>query len=124
MTLNPDCCTTILFHLPCNVKHLNNTVHGILLLKVDDLTFDKSICVSQQQHIMAFLSYQPLSDFSMSSSNLLYFFSICYNYLSVLSYAQLCSSWGEGGVSDLCVFICMDIFTVYIYVKNFAFCKH
>lgn len=50
MTVDFDYYTTILFHVLCNVKHFHNIVHGILLLRVDDLTFDKSICISQQPH--------------------------------------------------------------------------
>lgn len=48
MTLNFDSCSTIFWHMLCNIKQPQNI--ALPLLWVDDLTCDKNIYVSQQQH--------------------------------------------------------------------------
>lgn len=88
-----------------NVKHMQNIVHSILLLRVDNLTFDKSIYISQQQHhyglsvLSAFQWYQ-CDKFRVDCYLLVVYKCVAVSLL----------------VAFDCVFICIDIFTVYIFI--------
>lgn len=100
MTLIVDSFATILFRTLCNIKHSHNIVHDILLPREDDSTFDKSICISQQQHHYG-LSFSAIS----------------------VHHAQI-SRFGLFSVMfDLRVFY-MHRYFYCLYIKNFAFCKH
>ena len=83
-----------------NVKHMHNIVHSILLQRVDNLTFDKSICISQQQHhyglsvISAFQWYH------------------CYLFVVHKCFAVFLCQWHL----TVFLYIYIDIFTVCIFI--------